>query len=150
MRPVEMDKIGLLAAAMYTILEDRHYRKLVISFSVLVDLIPANADDRVMFGNISGSIVTNTNTSDRCKDFKIYFTGSDLRIEVSNKTLLTPCDRTVVISDNEGPIEIDFDKRTITYKKVHTLSMKNVVWDWRSVGGTALDVIGIILGEENS
>ena len=35
-------------------------------------------------------------------------------------------------------------------KKVYNFNMKNVSWDWQSVKGIALDVIGAILGEENS
>jgi hypothetical protein len=59
-------------------------------------------------------------------------------------------DRSITRIDVKEPIEINFDKRHITFKHAHTLSTKNAAWDWASVKGTALDIIGMILGEENS
>lgn len=140
MRPViKMDRLGLLAAAMHAILENRRNAKLIIGFSV-------------MFGNmISGYIKTRNHING--KEFVVAFTDDgDIRIEVPRETVLYPKldTQTVTYIDVKEPIEINFEKRSITYKQVHNFNMKNVMWDWQSVFSTASDVIGVILGEENS
>lgn len=140
MRSIEMNKASLLAAAMYAILEDRLAKGRVECFSVLFGTI------------ISGYIQVNGISR---RDFVINFdfvTGSNtIKVEVPHKTVLYPLNKqAITYIDVKGPIEVDFDKRRITFKHVHTLSTKNVAWDWASVKGTALDILGMILGEENS
>ena len=151
MRPVEMNKAGLLAAAMYAILEDRLAKGRVECFSVQTEL-PCSVIDATLFGTIiSGYIRVNGICR---RDFVIDFdfvTGSNtIKVEVPYKDEYYGRDRSITRINVKEPIEINFDKRHITFKHVHTLSMKNVAWDWASVKGTALDIIGMILGEENS
>lgn len=146
MRHVKMDKTGLLAAAIYSILENRLARNLVDSFSVQVELIPGLANDEVLGSKIVGHIQLKNPIHRR--EFAIDSTcfDQDLRVEVSYKTS-SYRDKPIAHIDVKGPVEINFDKRTITYKHLHTFNMKNVSWDWESVKGTALDIIGMILSD---
>lgn len=153
MRPVEMNRTGMLAAAMHAVLEDRLVKAEVKDFSVQIQLLPGcfpNQD--VMLGNmISGYIKTRNHING--KEFVVAFTDDgDIRIEIPRKTVLYPKLDTQVVTyiDVKEPIEINFSKRSITYKKVYNFNMKNVSWDWKAVKGTALDIIGMILGDENS
>lgn len=145
MRPVEMNKAGLLAAAMYAILEDRLAKGRVECFSVQTELLPGSVIDATLFGTIiSGYIRVN---GIRRRDFVIDFdfvTGSNtIKVEVSYKTEHYQDKRVNV----NGPAEIDFENRSITYKRVHEFSMKEVAWDWMAVKGTALDIIGMIYSD---
>lgn len=149
MRPVEMDKTGVLAAAMHNVLDDRRFKNLLGGFSVLVELVPV-ANDEVLFGGtISGHIQINSTCR---REFTIqYDIDGDIRVEVSYLTEYYQRNNPIAhIDDVEAPVEINFDKRSITYKHVHTLSMKNVAWDWQAIKGTAMDIIGMILGDKNS
>lgn len=151
MRPVEMDRIGMLAAAMYAILDDRRFKDLLNGFSVLVELVPGLANDEVLFGSrISGYIQID---SIHRREFVIQFTYDgdygDINVEVSYKTEYYR-DKSVACIDHDGPIEIDFDKRSVTYKRVEIFNTKNVAWDWMATKGTAADIIGMILNEKNS
>lgn len=148
MRNVKMDKTGLLAAAIYSILENRLARNLVDNFSVRVEVIVPDGlpKNEVMLGSrISGYVQIN---STRRREFAIDSTcfDQDLRVEVSYKTS-SYRDKPIAHIDVKGHVEIDFDKRTITYKKVHDFNMKNVSWDWESCKGTALDIIGMIYSD---
>ena len=150
MRPVEMDRTGMLAAAMYAILDNRRVRDLLNGFSVLVELEPV-ANDEVLFGNkISGYIQID---SIHRRDFMIQFIYDgeygDIKVEVDYKTEYCR-DKSIVRIDHEGPIEIDFGKRSITYKRVEIFNTKNVAWDWLATRGTAADIIGMILSEKDS
>lgn len=151
MRPVEMDRTGILAAAMYAILDDRRYKDLLSSFSVRVELEPV-ANDEVLFGStISGYIQLD---SIRRREFAIQHIHDgdygDIKVEVPYMMEHYGVDKSITRIDVKEPVEINFDKRTITYKHVHTLNMKNVAWDWQTVKAAAADIIGVILGEENS
>ena len=152
MRPVEMNKAGLLAAAMYAILEDRLAKGRVECFSVQTELLPGSVIDATLFGTIiSGYIrVNGIHRRDFVIDFDFVTGSNTIKVEVPYKMEYCGRDRSITRLDVKEPIEINFDKRRITFKHVHTLSTKNVAWDWASVKGTALDIIGIILGEENS
>ena len=147
MRPIEMNRTGMLGAAIYAALEDRHSRNMLGDFSVRVELIPALAmanEDVVLGSRISGYIQTK---SIGRRDFVIDFTCfGELRVEVSyRKSSYRGMSRASIAAT--GPIEIDFDKRCITFKHVHTLSTKNVAWGWQEVKGTAADIIGMIYSD---
>lgn len=150
MRPVKMDRTGLLAAAIYAILENRRDKKLIGDFSVVIELMPTVINGQIMFGStISGYIKTKNHING--KDFTVYLTDYEIKIEIPRKTVLYPLNtQAVTYIDVKEPIEIDFEKRSITYKKVYNFSTENVMWDWQAVKGTAADIIGAILGEENS
>lgn len=148
MRPVKMDRLGLLAAAMYAILENRRYRKLIVSFSV--ELMPA-INGQTLFGNtITGYIKIDNHI--RGKEFVVtYNNDGNLRIEIPRKRVVyTKPDTYVAYVDVKEPIEINFDKRSITYKTVIDFNMEKAAWDWYALNGIAADIIGTILGEENS
>jgi hypothetical protein len=152
MRPVEMDRTGMLAAAMYSILDDRRFNKRLGGFSVRVELEPGLADDEVLLGDtISGHIQID---SIRRKEFEIVLIHDgdygNIKVIVPYRTEHYQTYKPIAHINAKGPIEIDFDKRNITFIRVHTLSTKNVAWDWASVKGTALDIIGMILGEKDS
>lgn len=149
MRPVKMDRLGLLAAAMYAILENRRYRKLIVSFSV--ELMPTMINGQTLFGNtITGYIKIDNHI--RGKEFTIgYKDDGNLRIEIPRKRVVyTKPDTYVAYVDTKEPIEINFDKRSITYKTVIDFDMEKAAWDWYALNGIAADIIGTILGEENS
>lgn len=147
MRPIEMNRTGMLGAAIYAALEDRHSRNMVIDFSVRVELIPALAmanEDVVLGSRISGYIQTK---SIGRRDFVIDFTCfGELRVEVSYRKS-SYRGKSIACIDAKGPIEIDFDKRTIVYKHVYSLNLKNVSWGWQEVKGTAADIIGMIYSD---
>ena len=140
----------MLAAAMFGILENRLSKGLVDDFSVLVETTPDLLNDGVLYGKmISGHI----EIKGVCRrDFVIYFTydsNRDIIVETPYRTEYCPRNKPTRI-DVKEPVEIDFDKRRITFKHKRVLSTKNVAWDWASVKGTAADIIGMILREENS
>lgn len=137
MHPVEMNKAGLLAAAMYAILEDHRLAKgRVECFSVQTQLLPASAIEATLFGTIiSGYIRVGSHYRDFVIDFDFVTGSNTIKVEVTYKMECYGRDRSIT---------------RISTKHVHTLSTENVAWDWASVNGTALDIIGMILGEENS
>lgn len=151
MRPVEMNRTGMLAAAMYAILEDRESKELVEGFSVSTELTPGYDNDKLLFGSIISGHISLKGGGRR--EFVIDFTYVEDRgimVEVPYRIEYYSVDNPIAHINTKIPAEIDFAKRSITYKRVETFSMKNVSWGWREVKGTAADIIGMILGEENS
>lgn len=155
MRPVEMNRASMLAASIYAILEDRLAKARVNTFSVEIQLLPSCFAKRdVTFGGTISGYIQLKNPIHR-REFAIHdaygIDDRDICIEVSCKTEHYQQDNPIAyIDDVKGHVEIDFDKRTVTYKRVHNFNMKNISWDWESCKSTALDIIGMILGEENS
>ena len=148
---VKMNRTNMLAAAMFGILENRLSKGLVDDFSVLVETTPDLLNDGVLFGKmISGHI----EIKGVCRrEFVIYFScdgNRDIMIEVPDRTVYYPRNKPITRIDVKEPVEINFDKRRITFKRVHTFSTKNVAWDWQAIKGTAADIIGMILGDKNS
>lgn len=148
---VKMNRTSMLAAAMFGILESRLSKGLVDDFSVLVETTPDLLNDGVLYGKmISGHI----EIKGVCRrEFVCYFTcdsNRDIMIEVPDRTVYYPRNNKPTRIDVKEPVEINFDKRRITFKRVHTFSTKNVSWGWQEVKGTATDIIGMILREENS
>lgn len=148
---VKMNRTNMLAAAMFGILENRLSKGLVDDFSVLVETTPDLLNDGVLFGKmISGHI----EIKGVCRrDFVIYFTcdsNRDIIVEVPDRTVYYPRNKPITRIDVKEPVEINFDRRRITFKHVRALSTKNVAWGWQEVKGTAADIIGMILREENS
>lgn len=149
MRPVKMSKIGLLAAAMYAILEEKRSYPPVVGFSILIDTQVGASDNYNIFGEIiSGHVQIDTQST--LRKFKVYFnfTG-DLVIEVTgNKTYYTTDNATVQLNGN---VEINFKDKSITSKEIHEFkNTKDVIWSWQAVKGTAADIVGMILAEKNS
>ena len=149
MRPIKMSKIGLLAAAMYAILEERRSYPPVVGFSVLIDTQVSASDEYNIFGEvISGHIQIDTQST--LKKFKVYFNiAGDLVLKVTgNKTYYTG---DVINIEMSGNVEIDFKNKSITSREVHEFKhTKDIIWSWQAVKGTALDIIGMILAEKNS
>lgn len=148
---VKMNRTSMLAAAMFGILENRLSKGLVDDFSVLVETTPDLLNDGVLYGKmISGHI----EIKGVCRrEFVCYFTcdsNRDIMIEVPDRTVYYPRNNKPTRIDVKEPVEINFDRRRITYKRVDQCSMKEVAWDWASVKGTAADIIGMILRAENS
>ena len=155
MRPIKMSKMGLLAAAMYEILETKRCSPPVIAFSVLVDTtqtVSASASDEyIVFGKvISGHIQIDGQGTIR--EFKVYFNPlGDLIIKVTgSKKYYTDNKISVNLT---GEVEINFKDRSITEtvtKEWKYDTIKFLAWDWQAVKGTAMDIIGTILAEKNS
>lgn len=154
MRPIKMNKIGMLAAAMYEILETKRNHSLV-AFSVLVDTTQTGSasasDEYIVFGEvISGHIQLDGQGTIR--EFKVYLnTAGDLVIKITGSKKYYVDNK---ISVNlSGEVEINFKDRSITETVTEEWkhdTIKSLAWDWQSVKGTAADIIGTILAEKNS
>lgn len=148
---VKMNRTSMLAAAMLGILENRLSKGLVDDFSVLVETTPDLLNDGVLYGKMISGYIEIKGVCRR--EFVIYFTedsNRDIMIEVPDRTVYYPRNKRITRIDVKEPVEINFDRRRITFKRVDALSTKNVAWDWVSVKGTAADIIGTILAENNS
>lgn len=148
MRPVKMNKISLLAAAMYAILEERRStspkRGTVREFEVLVNTTEFNISGEV----ITGTITINGQLSSR--KFEVYFTtDEDLVIETTGQ--LTSYDKDEVTIQLKGDVTINFKEKSVTSIRRHVFKhTERCAWNWQAVKGTAVDIIGVITGVEYS
>lgn len=153
MRPVKMNKIGMLAAAMYAILEEKRSSSplpgTVVGFEVLVDTEISTTDEYNFLGEvITGQIVINSKICPL--KFKVYYDiNRNLIIDVTGyKTRYTDDKVNVYL---QGNAIIDFKEKSVTQSTTHVFRCStDLSWDWKAVKATALDVIGMILGEDNS
>lgn len=143
MRPVEMNKIGMLAAAMYAVLEELRPQ---VSFSVTVGTRAIagkeyDGFDTVITGYVCGErglskfqVYVNTygNLAVKVTGAKTHYTGDTTRVEI------------------HGNVEIDFKNKSIVCTEEHSFGKEHELnWSWSAVKGTALDIIGSILGKQN-
>lgn len=144
MRPVEMNKMGLLAAAMYAVLEEL---KPQVSFSVTVGTLAIvgkayDGFDKVITGYI-------VHGERGLLKFQVYVnTYGNLAVRVTGAETHYSSDTTRV--EIHGNVEIDFKNKLIARTEEHEFGKEHALnWSWNGVKGTALDIIGSILGEQN-
>lgn len=142
---ISMNKMGLLAAAIYSVLEvKRDYPKSPLQdFVVNIDTDPKTE----AIGIISGHLMLGTQS--QLRKFQISIDADHLTVKITNgKKYFTEDEVSAIFT---GELVINFKDRFLQeIVKKDYANINDIEWDWRSVGGTALDVIGIILGEENS
>ena len=152
MRPVRMDKMGVLAAVMYTLLAERKSTARVVGFKINVEVIPGITDNQ--FGCILGSIQVDYDQQD-IREFSVRFVNNSVVCEIKQDIVApkptdeyTGCYLNV---ENVTDIEIDFNKRTIRNRRVCEFNISQLDWsNFTSLKGIALDIIGMILAEQNS
>lgn len=146
MRPVEMNTMGMLAAAIYAILDE----KAVTDFSVLVEPPTTAHSNCEFFGNICGHARIQAAKADLTYDFKVYVNDKDTLVtEVTCNKCYYGLD--VITCNCSGDVEINFKDKSITYKESYDFLCTNLrSWCWQGVRLTALDIIRMILGEKNS
>lgn len=152
MRPVRMDKMGVLAATMYTLLAERKSTARIVGFKVNMEVLPGVIDNQ--FGNIVGDIQVDYDQKD-IREFSARIVEDFLVCEIKKDILVPkPTDQyngCYLNVENVTDLEIDFTKRTIRNRRVCEFKIDQMNWnDFVSLKGLALDIIGTILSEKNS
>ena len=151
MRPVRMDKMGLLAGALYAVLAERKSSARIVGFHVNAEVLPGITDNQ--FGDIIGSVQVDYDQQD-IRKFSVRFVNNSVVCEIKQDIVApkptdeyTGCYLNV---ENITDIEIDFNKRTVRNRRVCEFNISQLDWcNFTSLKGIALDIIGMILAEKN-